>query len=104
MKLASIKCPECGAALERKEGRTQMFCEYCGAKVVFDDIAFFKEETKTARFNKVIDTAKELYYDHAEREEQSRKASEEKARSAMLQLCGIVAVLLAISILLTYIN
>ena len=30
----SIKCPECGASLPIEEGRTQLFCSYCGAKVV----------------------------------------------------------------------
>lgn len=100
MKLASIKCPECGAALERKEGRTQMFCEYCGAKVVFDDIEYFKEETKTARFNKVVDTAKEMYYDHAERKEQQRKASEKTAKYIVL----FFAVMLVVTIILTYLD
>lgn len=34
IKVNSIKCPECNAALPIEEGRTQVFCSYCGAKVV----------------------------------------------------------------------
>ena len=34
IKLNSVKCPECGAMLPIEEGRTQVFCSYCGAKVI----------------------------------------------------------------------
>ena len=34
MKLISTMCPECGAALDVEEGRKQIFCTYCGAKVL----------------------------------------------------------------------
>lgn len=30
----SVKCPECGANLPIEEGRTQVFCSYCGTKVL----------------------------------------------------------------------
>lgn len=30
----SVKCPECGASLPIEEGRTQIFCSYCGTKVL----------------------------------------------------------------------
>ena len=30
----SVKCPECGASLPLEEGRTQVFCSYCGMKVL----------------------------------------------------------------------
>lgn len=32
--LVAIKCPECGATLNIIEGRNQMFCTYCGAKIL----------------------------------------------------------------------
>ncbi|MCD8148995.1 MAG: zinc ribbon domain-containing protein [Clostridiales bacterium] len=34
IKFVSVKCPECGAALDVEEGRKQIFCSYCGAKVM----------------------------------------------------------------------
>lgn len=30
----SVKCPECGASLPIEEGRIQVFCSYCGTKVL----------------------------------------------------------------------
>jgi DNA-directed RNA polymerase subunit RPC12/RpoP len=32
--LNAVKCPECGSALPIEDGRTQLFCSYCGAKVI----------------------------------------------------------------------
>ena len=34
VKFTSVKCPECGANLPIEEGRTQVFCSYCGTKVI----------------------------------------------------------------------
>ena len=30
----SVKCPDCGASLPIEEGREQMFCSYCGSKII----------------------------------------------------------------------
>ncbi len=37
IKFVSVKCPECGAALEVEEGREQIFCSYCGSKVIIEN-------------------------------------------------------------------
>lgn len=34
IRFVSIKCPECGASLDVEEGRQQIFCSYCGTKVM----------------------------------------------------------------------
>lgn len=34
IKFISVKCPECGATLDVEEGRQQLFCSYCGTKVM----------------------------------------------------------------------
>lgn len=34
MKLQSLKCPNCGAALEIEDGIDTFFCKYCGYKIV----------------------------------------------------------------------
>ena len=34
MKLISVKCPECGAGLNVEEDRKQVFCMYCGTKIL----------------------------------------------------------------------
>ena len=33
-KMNWIKCPKCGADLPIEEGRTQLFCSYCGTKII----------------------------------------------------------------------
>lgn len=37
MKVISLKCPECSASLSIEEGRDQLFCQYCGAKIVLQN-------------------------------------------------------------------
>ena len=37
IKLFVVKCPECGAHLDVEEGRRQLFCSYCGAKVIISN-------------------------------------------------------------------
>ena len=34
IRLISVKCPECGAALQFEEGRQTAFCSYCGTKIL----------------------------------------------------------------------
>lgn len=37
IKLVTLKCPECGAMLKVEEGRKQVFCSYCGARILLDN-------------------------------------------------------------------
>ena len=37
VKFISVKCPDCGASLDIEEGRSQVFCTYCGAKVLINN-------------------------------------------------------------------
>ena len=37
MKVISVQCPSCGAALSIEEGRTKCFCQYCGTPITVDD-------------------------------------------------------------------
>lgn len=34
VRFTSVKCPECGASLPIEEGRSQVFCSYCGTKIL----------------------------------------------------------------------
>lgn len=43
MDIVMIKCPNCGASVERREGEYFLKCPYCGMEVCFDDI---KEEAQ----------------------------------------------------------
>lgn len=46
MNIAELKCPACGAPVKRKTERGQVFCEYCGTKIILDDIDYYKEDSK----------------------------------------------------------
>lgn len=37
IKFVSVKCPEYGAMLDVEEGSQQLFCSYCGAKVMIQN-------------------------------------------------------------------
>lgn len=37
IKFVSVKCPDCGASLDVEEGRQQIFCSYCGSKVMIQN-------------------------------------------------------------------
>lgn len=34
LKFNSVKCPECGATLQIEDGRTKLFCSYCGSQII----------------------------------------------------------------------
>ena len=34
IKFISVKCPECGAIFNTEDSRNQVFCSYCGAKIL----------------------------------------------------------------------
>ena len=57
IKFVAVKCPSCGANLPMEEGRTEMFCSCCGAKIIMtnenehiyrnvDEAAIKKAETE----------------------------------------------------------
>lgn len=37
IQIYTLKCPECGASLDIEEGRKQIFCSYCGSKLLLHD-------------------------------------------------------------------
>lgn len=38
MGLVALKCPSCGAVLEKSDDRDTYFCEYCGSKMMVDKV------------------------------------------------------------------
>lgn len=49
MELKEFACPNCHAPLTPIEGARYMFCNYCGTKIVIDDIEYYREDSKTER-------------------------------------------------------
>lgn len=97
--LKSVKCPECGAQLEFEEGRSTMFCNYCGAKIVLtneneyiyhhiDDAEIKRAETEAIR----AETERLIQMKAMETAEEDRKAKE-KSKKNSLYISIILAVL-----------
>ena len=38
MKLIAVKCPQCGADLQMEKDQKTCFCEYCGCRILIDDL------------------------------------------------------------------
>jgi uncharacterized Zn finger protein (UPF0148 family) len=49
MELKEFACPNCKAPLTPVEGARYMFCDYCGTRIVIDDIEYYREDSKTER-------------------------------------------------------
>ena len=85
MKTVLIKCPNCGAPIERKTGKHFAKCEYCDAEICFDDI---KEEAQVDVLKeKVIHFEKE----HTDLADARKKISSwNKKRSLLFAGLGIL--------------
>ncbi len=89
MEIKALKCPSCGADVEFKydESKPFIFCQYCGTKIMLDDI-----HTE----HRIVDEAKLKYLDyrqqrHEERLERHEKRHEErmKRREGLLSALGL---------------
>lgn len=67
IKFTTVKCPECGADLPVEEGRKQIFCSYCGSKII-------------------ITNENEYIYRHVNVAEIKQTESEQKIRLKELEL------------------
>ena len=103
VKLISVKCPECGAALDIEEDRKEAFCSYCGTKVLLynENEYIFRHvdeaEVKQAETDQMV-RMKQLEYAEKERID-FEKSKAQKSRillilftvSMVLMLIGIIA-------------
>lgn len=49
MELKEFCCPNCKAPLTPVKDARYMFCQYCGTRIVIDDIDYYREDSKTER-------------------------------------------------------
>lgn len=49
MELKEFACPNCHAPLVPIKDARYMFCDYCGTRIVIDDIDYYREDSKTER-------------------------------------------------------
>lgn len=88
MELRAIKCPNCGAYSTYEPGATQLFCQYCGAKLI--------EIDPNKRTDHYIDEARIKEIESRERIRRLEMELEEKKQKANDDLIARVFVLLGL--------
>lgn len=103
MNLKSFNCPNCGASLEPLDDARFMFCQYCGTKIVMDDIEYYRENSKTQRekirADKEVRKVEAKHKAEVEREREKRLKSESEDKTTVILifgLCGMFILLLII--------
>lgn len=94
MKLINLKCTNCGADLQVDPERKQVFCSYCGTKLLIDDetINITNRFIDEARLKEAEIRLKELEYEH-EREMREELLRQEQKKSHRLSLMVYLAAL-----------
>ena len=96
IQLISVKCPDCGATLNIEEGRKEVFCTYCGAKVLINNeneyIHRYIDEAavKRAETEHIIQMKQMELEDQKRAEEQEKKALAEERREKRKNIAQIV--------------
>lgn len=94
MKLQSFNCPNCGANLEPLEDARFMFCQYCGTKIVMDDIEYYRENSKTQREKIRVDgEIKKIEVKHnadVEKEREKRLKSESEDKTTLIIILALL--------------
>ena len=95
IKIYSVKCPECRAPLPIEEGRMQLFCSYCGAKIVISNENEFvyrhidEAELTQAKTDRLIEL-KRLEMEEKRREEEAKRNKLKMIVSIVVGAIGIV--------------
>lgn len=89
MKLQSFNCPNCGANLEPLDDARFMFCQYCGTKIVMDDIEYYRENSKTQR-EKIRADKEVRKVEVRSTAEVEKKRLEKEENANLLKLVGLV--------------
>lgn len=99
IKLISVKCPECGANLPIEEGREQLFCSYCGTKVIItNDNEHVYRYVDDAQI-KMAETKRIIQLKRIEAAERKRMA-EEKTKKIKIIISIILGGVALVSMLL----
>lgn len=99
MELKEFACPNCHAPLVPIKDARYMFCDYCGTRIVIDDIDYYREDSKTERER--IKADKEVRKTSAEKDaevELERIKHKESVSSSILLafLFGLMALMLLV--------
>ena len=96
MKLINMRCTNCGADLEIDPDRKQLFCSYCGTKLVLDDenVQITNRIVDEARLKEAEVRLRELEYEH-ERELREETIRLEQKKSFRISVIAYLCVLAA---------
>ena len=95
IKVNSIKCPACGADLTYEESRTQLFCSYCGTKVVItNENEYVYHHIDEAEIKKA-EADREIALKRIELEEKKHKSREKtkKLKIIVSIVLGVIALI-----------
>lgn len=97
MKVKSVKCPECGATFEIKDGKMLKYCQYCGTVLEYDDGVLRTEHTE-----RTVDEAKirELELQYQEDKEIRERNAGKNPFVYMFMLMGFLFMMLIVTALL----
>lgn len=98
IKMVSVRCPDCGASLDVEEGRTQLFCSYCGAKVIIQNDNEYIYRTIDDAEVKQAETQRMVMLKQLEMEEKAKQDKKGYIRiwlgaTAILFLLGIIGIM-----------
>ncbi len=91
IRFVSVKCPECGAALDVEEGRKQIFCSYCGTKVLIENDNEYiyrnidEARIKQAEVNRAVQLKKMEIIER-------KRAAAEKAKKTKVLLTAVLVI------------
>ena len=95
VKIYSVRCPECNASLPIEEGRTQMFCSYCGAKIIVHNENEYiyrhidEAELTQAETDRLVEL-KRLEMEEKQREKDEARRKNKVILSIILGAIGVV--------------
>ena len=100
IKVYSVKCPECSASLPIEEGRKQMFCSYCGAKIIVNNENEYiyrhidEAELTQAETDRLVEL-KRLEMEEKRREDEKKSRKVKMTISIVLGAIGIICMAIA---------
>ena len=101
IKLTPVKCPQCGAMLPVEEGRFQMYCSYCGTKIIItNENEYFYHNIDEAAVQKA-EAERLIRLKELELEENKTKGSE-KIQNILLVIwisISLIIIILGIGIM-----
>ncbi|MCQ2425801.1 MAG: hypothetical protein MJ070_06615 [Lachnospiraceae bacterium] len=102
VKFISVKCPECGSALDVEEGKKQIFCSFCGTKVMIqneNEYVYRKIDEAEIKAKEAEMKATEAKYLYKLKQLELEEKSRETKKMLLFVLIGICVVLAAVGII-----